>query len=187
MEPQKKHIRIFPIQNGVLSHFKNIGLDYFWRSYGWSKSIDRFLVTLEWKMGIHLDGVNIILGLHIYLLDSFGQSLKFPTRPANTSSFYLQHLLNIISCAIVSELLYILHPVYMLLCIISFISCTNVYVYQKITNERYWPSSTPLQALVLTYTLPLCSKHSNITCDYFACHVTKHWPKQSAWSSHVGQ
>ena len=46
MNPQKKLYMYILHLNRVLSHLKNIGLDYFWQSYGWSKSIDRFLVTL---------------------------------------------------------------------------------------------------------------------------------------------
>jgi hypothetical protein len=66
MDPQKKSTRIFPIKNRVLSLLKNIGLDYIGRSYGWSKSIDYFLVILMWKTPIHLGSVKIISGLPIY-------------------------------------------------------------------------------------------------------------------------
>ena len=109
MDPQKKSICIFHIKNRVLSLFENIGLHYLGRSYGWSKSINYFLVILMWKTPIHLGSVKIILGLPVYMPGFFRASPKTSYRPANTSSFYLQYLLHITSCAIFSELLYILH------------------------------------------------------------------------------
>ena len=65
--------------------------------------------------------------LPIYLPECFARQY-FPTRPAISSSFYLQYPLNNISRAIISKLFYILHPIYMILRIIAFISCTNRYI-----------------------------------------------------------
>ena len=81
MEPQKKSIHIFPIQSKVLSHFKNIGLDYFWWSYGWSKSIDRFLVILMCKTPIPLGGAKIISGMPVYLPGFFEAVPKISYMP----------------------------------------------------------------------------------------------------------
>ena len=59
----------------------NIGLDYLWRSYGWSKSTDHFLVILMWKTPIPLGGVKIISGLLIYLPEFFRVAPKISYWP----------------------------------------------------------------------------------------------------------